>query len=170
MFHCLWQKLPAHRKVYFRANCHALHSLDENQTPTDSKHMKTLFHLAKLLSALAVLTIVTSCATTQQTENLLSAAGFKTVIASTAKQQNHLATLAPGKITAVQKKGTTYFVFPDARHNQMFVGTQAQYTAYQNLRLKQQLSNEKMMTAAMNEDAAQSWNTWGPVWGPAWGY
>ena len=126
--------------------------------------MKTILKPAKLLSTLAVLAIIAGCASTQQTENLLSAAGFKTVIAQTAKQQKHLTALPAGKITTVQKKGVTYFVFPDVRHNQMFVGTQTQYTAYQNLRLKQQLSNEKLMAAEMNEDAAQ-WNVWGPGWG-----
>ena len=131
--------------------------------------MKSLFNHTKLLTAISLLAIVAGCATTQQTENLLSAAGFKTVIATTAKQKQHLATLAPGKITSVQKKGTTYFVFPDAKHNQLYVGTQTQYTAYQNLRLKQQLSNENLMAAEINQNTAQSWNTWGTVWGPAWG-
>ena len=131
--------------------------------------MKNLFQPVKLICTLAAIALVAGCTTTQQTENLLSASGFKTVVASTAKQQQHLSTLAPGKITTVQKKGTTYFVFPDVRHNQLFVGTQTEYTAYQNLKLKQQLSNEKLMAAEMNENAAESWNTWGPVWGPAWG-
>lgn len=131
--------------------------------------MNILSRSVKLVCALAIAAIAGGCATTQQTENLLSAAGFKTVIASTAKQKQHLTTLPPGKVTPVQKKGTLYFVFPDARNNQLYVGTQTQYTAYQNLRLKQKLSNEKLMAAEMNENAAQSWNTWGPVWGPAWG-
>ena len=131
--------------------------------------MKTLFNPTKVLCLLALLAFGAGCATTQQTENLLSAAGFKTVIASTAKQQQHLASLPAGKITTVQKKGVTYFVFPDVRHNQIFVGTQTEYSAYQNLRLKQQLSNEKLMAAEINQQTA-SWDVWGPGWGPGWGF
>jgi hypothetical protein len=58
----------------------------------------------KLLTALALLAFAGGCATEQQqTENLLSAAGFKTVIASTPEQQEYLKTLKQGKLTAVKR-------------------------------------------------------------------
>jgi len=141
---------------------------DAKQIPTKSPLMKTRINPIKLLCALAVLAFAVGCATTQQTENLLSAAGFKTVIASTPKQQQHLASLPAGKITTAQKNGVTYFFFPDVKNNQMFVGTQTQYTAYQKLRLQQQLSNDNLMAAEMNEDAA-AWNSW-DGWGTGWGF
>jgi hypothetical protein len=105
----------------------------------------------KFLAALALLAFAVGCATTQQTENLLPAAGFKTVTASTPKQQQHLKTLKPGKITSVKRSGKTYFVFPDPAHNQLYVGGQAEYQKYQQLRLQQKLSNENLIAAEMDE-------------------
>jgi uncharacterized lipoprotein YmbA len=90
----------------------------------------------KFLVAFALLAFAVGCATTQQTENLLSAAGFKTVIASTPKQQQHLKTLKPDKLTSVKRNGKTYFVF-------------------QQLRLQQKLSNENLIAAEMDEHEDQ---------------
>ncbi len=112
--------------------------------------MKCSLNPIKFLAALALLAFALGCATTQRTENLLSAAGFKTVAASTPKHQEHLKTLTPGKITSVQRKGKTYFVFPDTAHNQLYVGDQAQYQKYRQLRLQQKLSDEKI-AAEMDE-------------------
>lgn len=141
---------------------------DQHQIQSIPLNMKSILQPAKLLCAAVLLALGVGCATTQQTENLLSAAGFKTVIATTAKQQQHLAALPAGKITTRQKKGVTYFFYPDVKRNQLFVGTQAQYTAYQKLRLAQQLSNDNLMAAEMNEDAA-AWNSWNG-WGCGWGF
>ena len=42
----------------------------------------------------------------------------------------------------VQENGKTYYVFPDAAHNQAYVGGPTQYETYRQLRLKQKLANE----------------------------
>jgi uncharacterized lipoprotein YmbA len=98
--------------------------------------VKRLLTPMKFLVAFALLAFAVGCATTQQTENLLSAAGFNTVIASTPKQQQHLKTLKPDKITSVKRNGKTYFVF-------------------QQLRLQQKLSNENLIAAEMDEHEDQ---------------
>jgi hypothetical protein len=49
-----------------------------------------------------------------------------------------------------KRSGKTYFVFPDPAHNQFYVGDQAQYQKYQQLRLQQKLSDEKI-AAEMDE-------------------
>ena len=68
----------------------------------------------------------------------------------------------------VQKNGKTYYVFPDAAHNQAYVGGPKQYQAYRQLRMKQKLANEKLEAAEMNLEASQmAWDGWGG-WG-AWG-
>jgi hypothetical protein len=105
----------------------------------------------KFLAALVLLSFAVGCATTQQTENLLSTAGFKTVPASTPKQQERLKTLTPGKITSAKRGGKTYYVFPDPARNQLYVGSQTEYQKYQQLRLQRKLSEEKI--AAEMEDA-----------------
>ena len=113
--------------------------------------MKCLLNPMKLLAALALLAFAVGCATTQQTENLLSAAGFKTVPASTPEQQEHIKTLKPGKITSVKRGGKTYYVLPDPARNQLYIGSQAEYQKYQQLRLQQKLSNENLIAAEMDE-------------------
>jgi hypothetical protein len=106
--------------------------------------MKCLLNPMKFLAALALLTFAVGCATMQE-EHLLSAAGFKTVTPSTPKQQERLKTLTPGKISSVKKRsGKTYFLFPDPAHNQLYVGGQAEYQKYRQLRSQQKLSDEKI--------------------------
>ena len=71
------------------------------------------------------------------------------------KHQQRLKTLKPDKITSVKRSGKTYFVFPDPAHNQLYVGGQAEYQKYQQLRLQQKLSNEKLIAAEMEEHEDQ---------------
>jgi hypothetical protein len=106
------------------------------------------------------------CASIQSKENLLVAAGFNVIVAKTAAQQQKLKALPPDKVTRVQKSGKTYYVFPDAAHNQAYVGGPKQYEAYRQIRWKKKLANEKLEAAETNLDASMNWNAWGG-WG-AW--
>ena len=67
-------------------------------------------------------------------ESALSAAGFKVVVATTPQQQEHLRSLTPGQLTAMERNGTPFFVYPDVAKNQIYVGTQKEYQAYRRLR------------------------------------
>ena len=91
-----------------------------------------------ILWTIAALVLVVGCATTPQPppvdEAQLTAAGFKIVVAKTTPQQEHLRTLPPGVITQWQRTGMRYFVYPDAAHNRIYVGTPKEYAAYQRLR------------------------------------
>ena len=107
----------------------------------------------------ALLTLGAGCSTTKQTENLLSAAGFKTVPAVTAEQKAHLKTLPPHKVTMVQRGGTTYFAYPDPKQQVLYVGQQAEYNEYQKLRLQNQLAEEQTNAAALNSEPG--WAAWG---------
>jgi hypothetical protein len=133
--------------------------------------MKQIFTSLRMLCAITLLALAAGCASTQSTENMLVAAGFKVVTPKTATQEEKLKALPPGKVTSVQKSGKTYYVFPDAAHNQAYVGGPKQYEAYRQLRMKQQLANEKLEAAEMNLEASQmdwyGWGGWG-AWGPAW--
>jgi long-subunit acyl-CoA synthetase (AMP-forming) len=116
--------------------------------------MNRLLNPMKFLATLVLLAFAVGCATTQQTqqtENLLSEAGFKTVIASTPKQQQRLNTLEPDKITPVKRQGKTLFVFPDPAHNPLYVGGQAEHQKYLQLRSQQKLSNENLIAAEVSE-------------------
>jgi hypothetical protein len=110
------------------------------------------------LVACGVVALVIGCSTTKSTENLLSAAGFKIMLATTPQQQAHLKTLLPDKITLVGRSGTNYFVFPDVKNELIYVGQDAQYQEYQKLRLQKQMAAEQAEAAEMNNDG---WNAWG---------
>ena len=66
--------------------------------------MKYIFPGFNLIGAIAVIALALGCAAnTQQTENLLSAAGFRTVIANTPQRQTQLKALTPNKVSLVQR-------------------------------------------------------------------
>jgi hypothetical protein len=133
--------------------------------------MKQILTPFRVLSAIALLAMAAGCANIQSKENSLVAAGFKVVAPKTAAQQQKLKALPADKVTMVQKNGKTYYVFPNAAHNQAYVGGPKQYQAYRQLRAKQKLANEKLEAAEMNLEASQmdweGWGGWGG-WGPGW--
>src|SRR5204862_4251769 len=116
------------------------------------------------------------CATTQtQTRNresMLVASGFKVIAPKTAAHQQKLQNLPPGKVTMIQKRGKTYYIFPDPAHNQAYVGGPKEYQVYLQLRTDKKLARENLETAEMYQDAAMEWSLWGGgegVWGPGGG-
>jgi hypothetical protein len=113
---------------------------------------------------LALSIFVTGCASTKETERLLSAAGFRMVPAETPAQQAHLKQLPHARLTKVVREGKLYFVFPDAKKNVIYVGQQAQFDQYQELRLEQKLAQQRMSAAQMNSEAAFApWGAWSSV-------
>jgi hypothetical protein len=114
------------------------------------------------VSVLALAMLAAGCSTTKPTENMLSAAGFKMMPATTPEQQAHLKSLPPNKVTMVVRDGKTYFAFPDVKQQVLYVGQQAQYDAYQKLRLQKQLAADQVQAAEMNSEPA--WGAWGG-WG-----
>ena len=122
---------------------------------------------------LAVAIAIVGCSTTTQTstqnkESMLVASGFKTITPKTAAQKQKLQNLPPGKIAMIQKKGKTYYVYPDAPNNQAYVGGPKEYQAYQQLRAANNIANENLETAQMYQDAEMQWGAWGG-WGMGWG-
>ena len=132
--------------------------------------MKQIFTGFSLIGALALLSLAVGCAgmQAQSKQNLLIAAGFKTVVPKTAAQRQKLQALPPDKIAMVQKGGKTYYVFPDAANNRALVGGPKQYQSYQQLRLANNLANENLETAEMYQDASMNWGAWGGWGGPGW--
>jgi hypothetical protein len=123
--------------------------------------------ILKLLIATGVLmALAIGCSTTQERENLLSAAGFKMVPADTPAKKAHLNSLPADKITPVQREGTLYYTFPDPKNNVLYVGLEQQYQLYRRLGLQNQMAAEQLNAAQLNNDAA--WSFWGPWGGPSW--
>ena len=128
--------------------------------------MKSFHTLLITFGALVALAI--GCSTTKSREDMLSAAGFKMIPADTPDRVAHLNSLPPDKITTVQRNGTLYYVFPDAKKNMLYVGQQPQYEEYQKLRLQNQMTQEQLSAAEMNENTWGAWGAWGG--GPYWGW
>src|SRR4051794_16353045 len=101
--------------------------------------MKQLFNYARIITAAALLTVATGCSTTgglTSQENLLASAGFQQRNADTPKKQEILKTLPKGQLSLITWKKKTYYVQPDsANPNLAWVGTPAEFQAYQQLRL-----------------------------------
>src|SRR6478735_3028814 len=121
--------------------------------PLKMKQIQTLF---KMISVIALLALTVGCSTTSSTQNkesMLVAAGFKVITPKTAAQQQKLQQLPPGHIAVVNRNGRTYYVFPDAAHNQAYVGGPHEYQAYQQQVAANHLANEQIETAQMYQDA-----------------
>ena len=136
------------------------------------KAQKQIQVLLNAVGILALLTFAVSCASTQTAvenkESMLVAAGFKVITPKNATQQQKLQNLPPGKLAMIQKSGKTLYVFPDAAHNQAYVGGPQEYQAYQQARLANHLAQENLESAEMYQDAAMNWGAWGG-WGVGWG-
>jgi len=135
--------------------------------------MKKIRVSFKMISCTVLLALTVGCATsqtsTQNKESMLVAAGFKTITPKTAAQQQKLQKLPPGKVAMINKKGKTYYIFPDAAHNQAYVGGPKEYQEYRQLRTENKLANENLEIAEMNQDEAmEDWGAWGG-WGAGWG-
>jgi len=86
-----------------------------------------------LLGVGVLLAFAAGCATpqpTQETRAILVASGFHTVAAKTSAQRAHLQTLPPGKIAVVPRDGKTWYVYPDAAREQIYVGNQSQFQSF----------------------------------------
>ena len=105
----------------------------------------------------ALIAFLSGCASTKQTEALLTAAGFKTRSATTAAQQEHLRSLPAHKVSLLQKDGKKYYVYPDTAKNVLYVGESAQYDEYQKLRKQQAWAEEQANPAAEMQTATALW-------------
>lgn len=127
--------------------------------------MKLLKYISLTGVAVACIVLSVGCASTQTStqnkESMLAASGFKTITPKTAAQQQKLQKLPQGKVTMIQKKGKTYYIFPDPAHNLAYVGGPKQYQQYQQLRADNRLAKESLETADMYQDAEMQWSVWG---------
>ena len=88
-----------------------------------------------VFSALLLCALAVGCASTPPVpnESQLTAAGFKVLVAKTPRQIEHLQSLTPGTVTAMERNGTPFYVYPDAAKSQIYVGTPREYQAYLKL-------------------------------------
>ena len=99
--------------------------------------MKKLLTLTGITGIGAVLALLAACQTTgtsddviAQKEALLTQSGFRTITVTTPTQQQAVANLTPGRVTAVKYKGKTFYVFPTGTKDKIYYGHQKQFNAY----------------------------------------
>jgi hypothetical protein len=111
--------------------------------------MKELTTLTKIAGVIGTLALITACQTTgssqaaSQNEALLAQSGFKTIAVTTPKQQQAVSKLPQGTVSAVKYQGKTYYVYPTAAKDKIYVGKQTHVNA------------AKQVVAAQQAQAAQ---------------
>ena len=116
--------------------------------------MKQILTSFKILTTIALLALAIGCANTAEQRRLARCRGLPRIRSQNCGAQQKLKALPHDKVTMVQENGKTYYVFPDAAHNQAYVGGPNQFETYRQLRLKQK---EKVEAAEMNLDASTDW-------------
>ena len=125
--------------------------------PAPPSTTRPLPFLACSLLAAVLLAFGSGCASTKQTEDLLTAAGFKARPATTAAQQAELKSLPVRKVSIVEKGGKKYYVYPDAAKNVFYVGDGAQYEEYRKLRKQHQWEEEEANQALKLQEETALW-------------
>ncbi|MEM7009486.1 MAG: hypothetical protein AAF462_10170 [Thermodesulfobacteriota bacterium] len=126
-----------------------------------------------LLSILFLVFVLSACAAiennkTQEQEQLLSAAGFKMIPATTQAEIENLNTLTPHKVLFSVKDNKPLYWYADPTNCKcVFTGDQAAYQRYEKLLTQSQIANEVEDAAISNEVASD--NMWGWMGGP-WGW
>jgi hypothetical protein len=125
--------------------------------------MKRILGGPPLAIILFVATLLPGCAghNPQSTEDLLSAAGFNVVIASTPQQLKHLATLPPYKIMRIQRNGKDRYVYADPAQKLIYVGGLFSYDRFRDMRLAKNVSEQDLQDAKFNAEIASGWDVWG---------
>jgi hypothetical protein len=100
----------------------------------------------------------------QEKESQLSAAGFMRLQADTPAKAAKLQALPQNSIVYAQRKGGNAYIYADAAGcNCAYVGNEAAYQSYQQLRAANNIAQMQETTALLNAEAA---NDWGGAWGP----
>jgi len=104
--------------------------------------MKNLITLTSVVTIGAVIALLTACqtttSTTAQNEALLTQSGFKQVTVTTPKQQAAVSKLPQNTVSAVKYQGKTYYVYPTAAKDKIYVGKQAHVNTAQKAVAAQQ--------------------------------
>jgi hypothetical protein len=111
------------------------------------------------LATLAGVILLAGCASTgsANTESLLTAAGFRVKTPQTPKQQQIYAALPPYQVERATVKGEVFYVYKDEKAGVAYVGREQEYQHYQQLAIQQQIAQNQIMAAEMEQQAALDW-------------
>ena len=121
--------------------------------------------------ALAVSAALAGCMTVgvQEKEGQLAAAGFVRQPADTPLKLAKLQALPQNTVVAAQRKGHNVYIYADAAGcGCAFIGNDAAYQQYQQIRTANNIAQMQETTAILNQEAALDWGgAWGP-YAPGW--
>jgi hypothetical protein len=111
------------------------------------------------LATLAGAILLPGCASmgSANTESLLTAAGFRAKTPQTPKQQQIYAALPPYQVERAAVKGQVFYVYKDEKAGVAYVGREQEYQRYQQLAIQQQIAQNQIMAAEMEQQAALDW-------------
>jgi hypothetical protein len=121
-----------------------------------------------LALALGLSLVLAGCAAIRRSEarsaeDVLAAAGFRQLPATTPQRIDALRTMKPRTLSQVTRDGKTFYVYPDPDNcNCLYVGSEAEYHEYKRLALEKQMADERLEAAEAEEDTAMDWGVWGP--------
>ena len=99
--------------------------------------MKKLLILTNIATLIVAFALITGCETTgsggsvsAQKETLLAQSGFKVITVTTPQQQQAVAGLTQGRVSAVKYNGKLYYVYPTGTKDKIYVGKQKQFNTY----------------------------------------
>ena len=122
-------------------------------------------------TALATSAALAGCASVgaAEKEGQLSAAGFTRLQADTPERVQKLQALPQNTVVfAPRKKGNAYIYADYAGCGCAFVGNEAAYQQYQQIRTANNIAEMQQTTAMLNAEAAADWGgAWGPLV-PGW--
>jgi len=129
--------------------------------------MRSLTRLALVAVAVSLLPACTYIKRedADKVESTLAAAGFKMKVADTPERLSKLQALPVRKIFTKQRDGETVYLYADPEFCKcLYAGRQEQYDTYRRMAMEQQIAQEQVQAAEMNENAAMDWGMWGPFW------
>jgi len=126
-----------------------------------------------ILAVISFVLLCTGCAymqrqKTQQTESMLSAAGFKMKLADTPERLAKLQTMPQLKLRPLKRAGKLYYAYTDVEGCRCtYLGDETAYQNYQALVQQQRIAQEDKEAGNVKEDTAiiednTLWESWGP--------
>jgi hypothetical protein len=120
-------------------------------------------HMIMVVAALAAALVGCASVGAENTEAMLAAAQFTMKKADTPARLAKLRALTQNRIMTHTQNGKNFYVYADAAQCQcVYIGDEASYQNYQQIRIAKNIADEQQATAEMNQDAMMDWNAWGP--------
>jgi hypothetical protein len=124
--------------------------------------MKTTSRTSNIVVFVATLAgtiLLAGCAGmgSSNTESLLTAAGFRARTPQTPKQQQIYAALPPYLVQRATVNGKVFYVYKDEKSGVAYVGREQEYQNYQQLAIQQQIAQNQITAAEMQQEAALDW-------------